>query len=231
MKRSINTCTPLLLLLLGLFSWGCDTFEEDVIPVSFHEFKLFPDEVYMFKNNDTVRLMLLPLVNDSLKAAVSVTYGQPRHGQVAPGIYVGEEYETFYIPATDFWGTDSLTYTVCSDAICKTEKIVIHVEESIDFSTCVEALGADSLETTSNTPKEIKIFANDSFCNFLPFAPVTIQPQHGTLRFYDYPGSYKNPTFIYTPNRNFVGEDAFTYSVDFKSGMQQMQVKIKVKAQ
>ena len=199
--------------------------------MSFRQFKLFPDEVYyVYDKNAGYDLLLTPLTNDSLRTEVTLTYGQPVHGQLITGCW-GKADGKCYIPDEGFFGTDSLTYTVCSDQTCLTETIRINVEAPSDYSTCVESLGADSLETTVNKPKEIKIFANDSFCAFLPYAPITVQPEHGTIRFYDYMGSYKNPTFIYTPDRNFVGEDSFTYSVDFMSGMQHMQVKVKVKAQ
>lgn len=228
MKRYLASCIPLLFLLLGLLSWSCDHVDEDVIPVSFQEFKLYPDEVYyVYDRNVNYDLLLTPLRNDSLRTEVTLTYSQPVHGQLITGCW-GEADGRCYIPNEGFFGVDSLTYTVCSNQTCITEKIKIIVEEPKDFSTCVESLGADSLETTINTPKEIKIFANDTFCAFLPYAPITIQPEHGTIRFYDHMGSYKNPTFIYTPNKNFVGEDSFTYSVDFLSGMQYMKVKVKV---
>ncbi|WP_165864852.1 Ig-like domain-containing protein [Rufibacter latericius] len=233
MKKYTAYVSALLLLVLGLFSWGCDQEQGDELPLSFQDFKIYPDEMYTLKNNGGWSTFeLRPLVNDSIRTQVTIKYSQPVHGQLASGCNGGTE--MCYVFKEDFVGDDSLTYTVCSDKICKTEKILLHIEEPLPTSQCISKLGADSLETTMNTPKEIKLFANDIlFCpGGSSYGPIVVQPRHGSLRFYDYGGtSYKSVTFIYTPHANYVGEDSFTYRADMGYGVSQdMPVKVTVKA-
>ncbi|MDX5419613.1 MAG: hypothetical protein LPK09_10385 [Hymenobacteraceae bacterium] len=240
MKRYSIHSKMILLAVAGalLALWGCEQVEEDVIPISFQEFKLYPDELYMINLNDVElgwgterrKIVLTPMVNYSLKSKATLTYGQPKNGKLSTDCW-GQAGSTCYQPNDGFYGTDSLTYTVCSDQVCKTETIRIHVERVPDPGNCVKSLGADFLETSVNTPGEIKIFANDEFCDQLPYAPVIQNPEHGTIRFYDYMGSYKNTTFIYYPKKNFVGEDSFTYRVHwFGQDAEDVRVKITVKA-
>lgn len=228
----------LLLAVVGapLLLGGCEQVEEDVIPISFQEFTLYPDEIYVMNSNerelsspDLYRVVLTPLVNDSIRTKATLTFGQPLHGQLSTDCW-GEVGSTCYQPSGDFSGVDSLTYTVCSENICKSATIRINVEKLPDLGTCVKSLGADSLETYVNTPNEIKIFANDEFCDQLPYAPVIKYPDHGTIRFYDYMGTYRNTTFVYYPNKDFVGEDYFVYRVNWFGGeAEDMRVKITVK--
>ncbi len=221
------------MLGVALLTGSCDQEDGDKLPISFQEFKTFPDEIYTLKNGGTWGYFTLqPLVNDSIKTEVTITYGQPAHGQLTAGC--NGQPEMCYVFKPNYVGDDSLTYTVCSDKICKTEKILIHVEEPLTASECISELKPDSLETTMNTPKEIKIFANDIlFCpDGSSYGPIVVQPQHGSLRYYDYGGtSYKSVTFIYTPHRNYVGDDSFTYRADMGTGFNEdMVVKVKVKA-
>ncbi|KAA3440287.1 Ig-like domain-containing protein [Rufibacter hautae] len=232
MKKYTAHASALLLLVLGLFSWSCDQEVGDELPLSFQQFSIYSDEMYTSEGGVFEKLILSPLVNDSIKTEVTIKYSQPARGQLTSDCY-GEK-KMCYVYEKGYIGDDSLTYTVCSDKICKTEKILLHIEERLDPSRCITKLGKDSLETTMNTPKEIKPFANDIlFCaDGSSYGPIVVQPQHGTLRFYDYGGtSYKSVTFIYTPNRNYVGDDSFTYRANIGSNRyEDMQVKVKVKA-
>lgn len=210
---------------------SCDQETEDVLPRSFQEFHLYPDDIYIFNSNSDWINRLDPLANDSVKTEVIVTYDQPRHGQL---LYEFDGPGTMgYQPNNDFYGVDSLNYTVCTSEICKTEKIRLIVEKPYDKATCVTTLGADSLETTRNVSKGIRIFENDIICFNDDFGGQYIEkPQKGTFKTIEYSGSYKNTIYVYYPPKDYVGEDSFRYRVYTsrdQSVYQEMIVKVTVK--
>jgi len=211
MKR-YYTRINILPVILGLLLWSCDTINDDVIPNFFKEFKLYPDEIYTINDNGDYILRLDPLANDSIKTEVNVTYSQPKHGRLLP------EFDgpgtMGYKPEQSFLGTDSLTYTVCVNQNCQTEKIKLFVEVPQDPAVCETILRGESLETTINTPKQIRIFLNDVICYNNTYGGTTIyKPEKGTFRTIDYAGSYKNTIYEYIPPKDYVGEDSFKYRV------------------
>ena len=222
----------LVVALLALVALGaCDQETDDILPKSFQQFNLYPDQIYIFNGNSSWITRLDPLANDSVKTEVSVTYDQPRNGQLFPG-YDGPG-TMGYKPNNDFYGIDSLNYTVCTLEICKTEKIKLIVEEPLDPATCVTMLRADSLETTRNKFKGIRIFENDIICLNDDFGGSYIEkPVKGTFNTIQYSGSYKNTIYVYYPPKDFVGEDSFRYRVYTsrdRSNYQEIIVKVTVK--
>ncbi len=197
-------------ILAGVFvllivSGGCDTETRDIVPKAYEQFELYEDDIYAFNGGGIIRLD--PLGNDSLKTAVTVTFGQPLHGTLT----VEADGDTYYKPEAAFFGTDSLAYTACSGAVCQTEKIRLHIEKPLDPNNCTSAVGADSLVTTRNTAKGIRIFMNDVLC---PMAGKSVfAPQKGTFKTIEYAGSYKNTIYMYYPPKDFVGQDSFRYRI------------------
>ncbi len=195
-----------------LMLWGCDKTSDDVIPISFQEFKLYPDDIFIVNSNSDWITRLDPLSNDSVKTEVTVTYTQPLHGDLFP------EFDgpgtMGYKPDPDFIGIDSLEYTVCGGEICTTEKIRLIVEKPNDPTTCQTVLVGETLETTVNTSKQLRIFENDIVCYNDTYGGTTIySPEKGTFETIDYSGSYKNTIYVYYPPKDYVGEDSFRYRV------------------
>ncbi|MDJ1470811.1 Ig-like domain-containing protein [Xanthocytophaga flava] len=205
MKSSLRHLGALTGSLVLLFLLGGCTTPEDIIPGSSNNFELYEDDVYAFGGGGIIRMD--PLGNDSLKTAVTVTFGQPRHGTLS----IEPDGDTYYKPENGFFGTDSLTYEACSESTCKTQKIRLHIEVPLDPNNCTNVVVADSLQTTRNTPKGIRIFENDIIC---PMAGRSVYaPQLGTFRTIEYAGSYKNTIYVYQPPKDFTGEDSFRYRV------------------
>lgn len=202
-----------LLLLTALFSliWiiGCDESTEDVIPPRFFDVELKPDIIYMYNSDaeDSYGVRLDPLLNDSIRATVNVTYSQPQHGNV----YFIENEGSYYKPDPEFIGMDTLTYTVCSATSCATEKITMIVESSLDWENCTPELFEEHVITTTNNPIEIRIFLNDVMCGFNSLEVRS--PEKGTFTTYSYSGTYKNTVYVYYPPKNFKGTDTFKYRV------------------
>jgi hypothetical protein len=201
---------------------------DDVLPLSFQDFQLNPDEVYLINANNGWKNRMDPLVNDSLKMNVKVSFSKPYHGKLS----VEADGDTYYTIDENYIGPDSLTYTVCSTEKCKSEKMRLFIEAPLDPNNCTTVLGADSLETTKNTSASIRVFMNDIVC------PVTgisfFAPVRGTFEMIQYPGSLKNYLYVYHPPKNYTGEDSFRYRVhpdpnNFDKVYLEMVVKVKVK--
>jgi hypothetical protein len=230
MKFYFVTYKKLFLLAVSVLLFNsCDKVTDDILPISFQDFQLYPDEIYLFNGNSGSLVRMDPLGNDSLKSSAKVTFTQPVHGKLS----IQPDGDTYYTPDNDFYGTDSLIYTVCSPNICKSEKIRLVVEKPYDPNNCTNFLGADSLETTKNTPASIRIFMNDIICSGFVGRSI-YKPEKGFFKTVEYSGSYKNTIYIYYPPKDFVGEDTFKYRIhpdpaNFDKVYLEMVVKVKVK--
>jgi hypothetical protein len=206
----IAALSRLLLPALLLLGAGCDQYVPDAEPEYLRAFQLFPDEVYMYNGGapDT-RIRFDPLINDSIRTTVRVSYSQPGHGRLELMADGG----TYYIPDKNFYGLELITYTVCSDRTCASQEMLIIVEPPPDATNCVTTLGADSLQTTRNTPKSIRILLNDVICAPQRTGISVFKPEKGTFSTVSYSGSLKNTIYIYTPPKDFTGRDSFRYRV------------------
>ncbi|MBB6612699.1 hypothetical protein H7F15_16775 [Pontibacter sp. Tf4] len=207
MKKHIPLLAMLLLLL-----WSCDKTTDDVLPASFKQFQLYPDDIYIINANSDWINRLDVLANDSVKVQVDVTYTEPLHGDLHP------EFDgpgtMGYKPHTDFAGLDSLYYTVCVGKDCQTEKVRLIVEKPGDPNECKTVLGQDSLTTKKNTPGQVRIFLNDTICFGENYGGNSIEsPRLGTFETIEYSGSYKNTIYVYYPPKDYVGQDSFRYRV------------------
>ena len=187
---------------------GCDQSTEDVIPARFKEIILNPDEIYTYVDNESqIGTRLDPLLNDSIKVNVSISYSTPSSGIIH---FVPDE-GWFYKPNAGFIGVDEFTYTACIDQNCNTSTIKMHVEQPLTGADCRYELNGESVETTKDQPIEIRIFLNDTVC---PYRGSSISsPEKGTFNTYSYSGSIKNTVYVYYPPKGYVGTDRFKYKI------------------
>ncbi len=113
-----------------------------------------------------------------------------------------------YIPNPDYNGPDSFDYTVCNTSgDCSTATV------TIDVLPIVDAVD-DSVATTEDTPIDIDILAND---NDVPSigSLTTTNPTNGTVTINDNgtPTDPSDDSATYTPDPNFIGTDAFDYTI------------------
>ncbi len=110
-----------------------------------------------------------------------------------------------YTPNADFNGSDSFTYTVTSGGATETATVTVTVNAVVDIA-------ADALTTNEDTPITANLITGtggasaDSFAVGAVISSVT-QPTNGTVTF------LANGSVTYTPNADFNGSDAFTYTV------------------
>ena len=106
-KPLVLYCTATLLCLIWT---GCDDDLTDKVPSSFLMVQVNADDIYLYNNGgNPYGVRLDPLVNDSIKVDVTVSYSTPTFGTIS---FIQNE-GWFYKPNDGFVGTDNLTYTVC----------------------------------------------------------------------------------------------------------------------
>lgn len=161
----------------------------------------------MYNSGDPYGVRLDPLLNDSIKVDVGVSYDPPHSGTVT---FIQNE-GWFYRPDPDFYGVDIFDYAVCYGQDCLTATITMHVEEPLDLSTCLPQINGESVQTRKDQPIAIRIFINDTAC---PYQGSSLQsPEKGNFDVYAYSGSFKNIIYVYYPPKGYVGTDRFTYKL------------------
>ena len=204
---------------------ACDDSLEDAIPKSFAAIQVNADDIYMINAGDPNGVRLDPLVNDTIKVDVSVSYSTPGHGTIS---FIPDE-GWFYKPNPDFTGRDYITYTVCHLGDCLSAPITMVVEEPVDLNACTFAINGEAVETTKDHPIAIRIFENDVVC---PYQGSSIfSPEKGTFNTFTYSGSFKNIVYVYYPPKGFVGTDRFKYRLFTSDGDLETFCTITVKEQ
>ncbi len=144
-----------------------------------------------------------PDVGESLSIQ---SFGQCSHGTVAQ---VGGAWT--YLPAANFNGVDSFTYTI-SDGHGGTATAIVHV--TVTPGNDNPTAGNDFFSTNEDTPITFNPMSNDSSA---PDTGETLTVQSVTQ------GSLGSVTIVggqlkYTPNANVSGTDSFTYTITDGNG-------------
>lgn len=222
MLFSLKRYLPIVLVLLT--TWACSVADpEDVAPGELAEFRLNPDNIYIFNAGTSSAVRLDPLLNDSIKVALTITYSRPENGKIE---FIDKE-GWFYTPDVDFFGVDEIIYTGCYRTTCKSATIRMIVEEPFDPETCEFEINGEDIETPMDTPVEILIFGNDVICRYMGMS--VFSPEHGTFNTYSYSGNYKNTVYIYQPPKGFTGTDRFKYRIFTETGFLETYCNITVK--
>src|SRR5688572_4342635 len=108
-----------------------------------------------------------------------------------------------YTPNADFSGTDGFSYTVSDgSATSNAARVTITVAPTND-APVAESQG---VTTDADTPVTITLAGQDIENSQLAYS-ITAQPSHGSL-------SGEGNTYIYTPDANYLGADAFSFVVN-----------------
>ncbi|OZC04071.1 Ig-like domain-containing protein [Rubricoccus marinus] len=110
-----------------------------------------------------------------------------------------------YTPASNFFGTDSFTYTITDSGGSDTATVTVTVAPVNDAPLATD----DEAATDEDTPVTVQVLANDSDIDSetLTVASVT-QPASGAAVIVS-----GGTRVRYTPEADFFGTDAFTYTV------------------
>jgi hypothetical protein len=127
----------------------------------------------------------------------------PQHGTVVMqtnGNYV-------YTPTTNFVGTDTFCYIVCSSiGLCDTATVTIDIIPLVTKNSVVA--NDDATQTQVGVPVKVRVLGNDFDPQGDKFASVTklTNPTNGTVVY-----NPSDSSFTYTPTGAFVGKDSFKY--------------------
>ena len=202
----------MLACLFPIALTACDEEFQDIKPESFFMIQLNPDDIYMYNSGNPLGVRLDPLVNDSIKVDVSISYSTPLFGTIS---FVRDE-GWFYKPKPDFFGIDNITYTVCYEDDCFSASITMYVEHPYDPANCTYAINGESVEAEKDQPLAIRIFDNDVVCPY--YGSYISSPEKGTFDTFTYSGSFKNTVYVYYPPKGFVGTDRFKYKLYTRDG-------------
>lgn len=108
-----------------------------------------------------------------------------------------------YVPAPDFFGTDSVTFTASDgQAVSNVATITITVTPVNDRPVA----NAQPVTTPEDAPRAVVLSGSDAEGASLTYA-IGTAPAHGTL-------SGTAPNLTYTPGPNYYGPDSFTFRVN-----------------
>jgi large repetitive protein len=113
-----------------------------------------------------------------------------------------------YVPAANFNGIDSFTYTISDGQGTSTTTVTITVNPINDPPVAVDDNYTTGEDQSLTVPAATGVLVNDNDGGdggALIVSPPYTQPSNGTVTL--------NPdgSFVYTPNPNFYGTDSFTY--------------------
>lgn len=203
---------------------ACEDNFEDTIPESFFKVLINPDEIYIYGGGSSYGTRLDPLLNDSIKVDVTVSYSTPTAGTIS---FIPNE-GWYYKPNEGFIGVDRFSYTVCMDGKCASAPITMHVEAPLDPNTCANQLIGEAVETKKGQPIEIRIFLNDIVCPSNVGNSIN-SPEKGTFNTYSYSGTVKNIVYVYYPPKGYVGTDRFKYKIFTPDGDIEVYCTITIK--
>ena len=154
------------------------------------------------------------LTNDKLNnispliTSVTLTAPVPERGKPYIKTTSGEVMVLSGTPA----GSYEIPYNVCVPAttICGTATVVVIVPAATPTPTPVPVAADDEATTVRNTPVTIAVLANDTPHGAMP--NVVTPPLNGTTTV------KPDDTIEYTPNSNFIGNDAFVYKLCNNNG-------------
>ena len=155
-----------------------------------------------FGTDEDTPALLDVLGNDSDPdgdALTVVTVTAPGHGTAAK-----DGTGVRYVPAADYCGPDSFTYTASDGALTGSATVTVSVVCRGDSPRAVP----DTASTAEDTPVDVPVLANDTHPDglALDLSGALGQPAHGTA-------SVVGTQVRYVPAADFCGPDSFTYVV------------------
>ena len=147
-------------------------------------------------------------ISNPLITSVTLTAPVPERGKPYIKTTSGEVMVLSGTPA----GSYEIPYNVCVPAttICGTATVVVIVPAATPTPTPVPVAADDEATTVRNTPVTIAVLANDTPHGAMP--NVVTPPLNGTTT------AKPDGTIEYTPNSNFIGNDAFVYELCNNNG-------------
>jgi len=137
--------------------------------------------------------------SDALRFAIGA---QPGHGTLAFGSNFETNGKLVYTPAAHFTGVDSFTFKL-RDGAADSAPATVSINVTANRPPVADL---QTMTTAEDTPAVVNLVGNDPDGDTLTYSVVT-GPSHGSL-------SGIVPNLTYAPNKNFNGQDSFTFKVN-----------------
>jgi len=174
------------------------------------------DDEIKTKFNEAILIDVLENDKDEDADKLTVkTVSTPKNGSVKI-----EENKVLYTPKKDFSGEDNFEYTISDGKLETTAKVKVIVEEKPNTAPVAKD---DEVTTEYNQAITIDVLKNDTDeeKNPLKISDFT-QAKNGSVK-------EDNGKLIYTPNKDFVGDDNFSYKITDGDAEAKATVTIHVK--
>ncbi len=136
---------------------------------------------------------------DALQFAID---SQPARGTLALGPNFETSGKLVYTPTMDFTGTDSFTFKL-RDGATNSAAATVSINVTANRPPVADL---QTMTTAEDTPTAVNLVGSDPDADTLAYSVVT-GPSHGSL-------SGIAPNLTYTPNKNFNGQDNFTFKIN-----------------
>jgi cellulose biosynthesis protein BcsQ len=137
--------------------------------------------------------------SDALQFAIGA---QPGHGTLTFGSNFETNGKLVYTPAPQFSGADTFTFKL-SDGAADSAPATVSINVTANRPPVADL---QTMTTAEDAPAAVNLVGNDPDGDTLTYSVVT-GPSHGSL-------SGIVPNLTYTPNKNFSGQDSFTFKVN-----------------
>ncbi|UTA68984.1 Ig-like domain-containing protein [Emticicia sp. 21SJ11W-3] len=193
----------LYILVLSVAMLACDLAKEDMLapgaPVE------NPDNAFFALQGETCTIN--PAAFDRLRGVTSIIISKtPQYGEAK---FIENGF-IFYKPADNLITSDYFSIEGQSQAGTKiTQEIRITFVPDASGLPCFAGAVSDKAETTIDKPVEIDVLANDKACTTIDRNSISIElpPRNGRAE-------VVNQKVLYTPDKNYVGDDIFFYRVN-----------------
>ncbi len=211
--------SSLAVLLSGVLLFtGCDTSEDDVMPVDAGKI-ILTDDFFSTQINTAISLDIL--ANDTITAEAELTIEQPKNGELIPDSVTGTY---LYKPYSDTKTEEVINYKVCKTGDCQTATIRIKV---MDMGACQVRALADAAETEYPKPvRLLKLLDNDNTCGRVALT-VPMQYIQGGEAVVDPANDH---AIIFTPTEPGPKIVKFYYQINGANGTDKAWVTVKVKS-
>lgn len=200
---------PLKLVMLIIFGGMAVVFTATMLLITFIpknvDFEAVDDSTVTTEDTAATITVLSNDRGEELANITITTFTQPEHGYVikyANGLR--------YTPYTNYFGSDSFTYTIQNPAgDTSTATVTVTVTAANDDPKAYN----DYVACDENGSIVIDVAANDTDQDGDDIVVVSFtHPEHGTVEIDE------NNNVVYTPDPDYVGSDSFTYDIEDPDG-------------
>ena len=193
--------SKILYLLIVLVVMSCDISKEDYLKNPESKDENLTNTFFTLPESN---LTIDPTAFENLKAANSLSISQlPKNGEVK---FIENGFVFYQITNPKATSDAFIIGGKTSSGVVINEEIKINFVNNLMDLPCYAGTIGDKIKTEIEKPTEINVMANDKTCSSIVnnSLMIEIQPKNGKAEVI-------NQKVVYTPNKDFIGEDVFFY--------------------